>query len=320
MRIHWPRVSQDSLAYTATLVASTLSQHETRFFSDNVLDDAWKFLVAMALLVGSWIGGVYLEVILWHIGMFNWKRLFNMDPKNGPWWTSFYDEKVSLIKVFFSCLTDVPVPFKKESMNHPQHLPDLQSNNNNNRSMPAWPPAQTVIPVMSGLHQRNVPVFPVTTIGNNDAPAPSPSAAAAAAQGVPFKTVQVMRLNDYNRWHQHLPRNRFENNVRLIAAFGRIIAVCTGFLFAFDSAGINIFSMLASVGILALCFSYGAGSLLGNYFAYVMTLIANKTKRHEWISYAGYQGEPILLSEMLLVSSPFSSQALSRPWAATTWS
>ncbi len=167
-------------------------------------------------------------------------------------------------------------------MNHPQHLPDLQSNNN--RPAPAWPPAQTVIPVTSGLHQRNVPVFPVTTIGNNEAPASAPP-------GVPFKTVQVVRLTDYNRWHQHHPRNRYENTVRLVAAFGRIIAVCTGFLFAFDSAGINIFSMLASVGILALCFSYGAGSLLGNYFAYVMTLIANKTKRHEWISYAGYQGE-----------------------------
>ena len=222
--------------------------------------------------------------------------------------------------LFLASLTSLTLQ-KKESMNHPQHLPDLQSNNNNNRSMPAWPPAQTVIPVMSGLHQRNVPVFPVTTIGNNDAPAPSPSAAAAAAQGVPFKTVQVMRLNDYNRWHQHLPRNRFENNVRLIAAFGRIIAVCTGFLFAFDSAGINIFSMLASVGILALCFSYGAGSLLGNYFAYVMTLIANKTKRHEWISYAGYQGELSFFPTNCFVCLIFlRSQALSRPWVATTWS
>ena len=194
-------------------------------------------------------------------------------------------------------------------MNHPQHLPDLQSNNNN-RPTSQWPPAQTVIPVTSGVHQRNVPVFPVTTIGNNEAAAPS----------VPFKTVQVVRLTDYNRWHQHLPRNRYENTVRLIAAFARIIAVCTGFLFAFDSAGINIFSMLASVGILALCFSYGAGSLLGNYFAYVMTLIANKTKRHEWISYAGHQGEKsrTFFIETNLISS--LSQALSRPWAATTWS
>jgi small-conductance mechanosensitive channel len=166
-------------------------------------------------------------------------------------------------------------------MNHPQHLPDPS-----NRQTPVnvQTSIQMVLPVAGGLHNRHMPIFPVTTI-NEDSKNTTPGPAT-----VPFKVVPVIKVTDYNRWHHHLARNPYENTVRLIAAFTRIIAVCTGFLFAFDSAGINIFSMLASVGILALCFSYGAGSLLGNYFAYVMTLITNKTKRHEWISYGGYQG------------------------------
>ena len=112
-----------------------------------------------------------------------------------------------------------------------------------------------------------------------------PIAAVAA-----YKTQEVKQSSPTeNRWHGH-PRSRYENYLRLVTMSVRVFIIAVGVILSFQSAGVNILSLAASIGIVSICFSVAASSMLSNILSAIYMYGTDKLEMGDYIQVAGVKG------------------------------
>jgi small-conductance mechanosensitive channel len=104
--------------------------------------------------------------------------------------------------------------------------------------------------------------------------------AAVTTEPVPFKSVPVAVKNDV--WHGH-DRERYESYVRLIVLAVRIVIVIAGVMLSFQAMGVNVLSLAASLGVISICFTYGAAPILVNIWAALNMHGTDKLEMNDYV-------------------------------------
>lgn len=235
-------------------------------FDDGMSDTVAAYAVGFAIFVGGWIVSILVEYMLWYLLMFNWRRLCCGRKVNGKdAWNKKYNDH-------------------DESANREKHLPvpsqqqqqPLVVTSSVTGSAPYGVAVSTSHPQLRQVNyaHRGIGGRTGETLGT---------------EPTQFKSVPVVQATDSNRWHGH-QRTRYESYVRLIVLSMRVFIVVAGIVFGFRAAGVNILSLAASLGIISICFSYGAAPMLHNVLSALYMYGTDKLEMGDYVRVGMYYG------------------------------
>jgi len=234
-------------------------------FFDNIV--AWGY--AILIFIGSWIVSLIIPWIVWHLLMFNWRKLFCGGGKKNEALVKKYNDH-------------------DESANKPSVVP-----------VPKGTPNSGIRPhenVSSSLNQRKVgtgnhpQLVPLKQPYNGwDFVGEAEQQRAKADEQTHYKVKPVITAPDYNRFSGH-KRTRYESYVRLIVLCLRVGIVVVGVILAFQAAGVNILSLIASLGVVSVCFSYGAAPMITNILCAIYMYGTDKIEMGDYVQVANVYG------------------------------
>lgn len=211
----------------------------TRVFDDPLFDNLSAYAIGLAIMVGSWFAGWFVEWLVLRAWGVNWKRLLgtccgrrNKDEDGDPLFRNLNDPNASA--------------------NRPKVLPVRGK----------FSPGGTIggpvrISDVVGVVPQQYKEVPVEQVRPTHNPPP-------LFNQICLPKEQVH--HDSRLWSGVKPSHT-ENYVRLTSMLARLVVLIGGLMLAFQAAGVNVLSLAASMGIVTLCFTYGGAGLLRNFLS-----------------------------------------------------
>jgi len=282
-------------------------------FAEGTFDNIGAWGWAILIFASCWIVAIFVSWLLWVILMFNWRKLLCGWGKGKDGLIkkmNDHDEstnKPGVVPVAKGTPggsvnphdpSSVKSPFSYPVMGNPSPTSVTSTTVGSYMTIPM--PNQVVMAAvppleMEGktkLFKRNYqnnrsewdPVGKDTPTVVNMAPESERS-----KQEVHYKVRPAINAPDYNRFTGH-ERTRYESYVRLIVLSVRVLIVCAGVTLAFQAAGVNILSLFASLGVVSVCFSYGAAPIITNILCAIYMYGTDKVEMGDYIQIGGIYG------------------------------
>lgn len=248
----------------ARSLSEALLKRAALFHTGPIFENIVDYLAGIGVFIGGWVAGIILEWLLWYLLMFNWRRLLCKSPKDAS------DKKKEDDKLWAKPYNSHDESAKKDGI-LPMPAGVIQTRVNAiNRSIYASTAAPRLV--------ERQPYF--MAIGDP-----------AGTTPVPFKAVpqEPTTYTDSKRWHGH-ERTRYESYVRLVVLSVRVMCVIFGVGLGFQAAGVNFFSLAASLGIISLCFTYGAAPMMTNILSALYMYGTDKLEMGDYVRAGGVQG------------------------------
>lgn len=225
-------------------------------------DLAGNLAIGLAIGLGAWVVAFFVELLVWHVMTFNWRRLVccgrvRDKSHKQPWFkpynsTTEAERRPYVLPVRADTPGATPHPLSVDE--HNKNTTDHATITADRIQLP--PPRMTSDP-----RQNLVRRVPILGGGGH--------IAVDLIQAVPkdqlqHYTVEPSQSTSPHNFYTGHERSRYESYARMTALLVRVVIVIAGIIAAFSSAGVNVISVVTGLGIVGILYTYGAQPLVTN--------------------------------------------------------
>lgn len=228
-------------------------------------DLAGNLAIGLAIGLGAWVVAYFVELLVWHVMTFNWRRLVCCgrvrDKSHKQPWFKPYNSTTEAERRPYVLPVRADTP---GATPHPLSVEDHNKNITGHATITADriqlpPPRMTSDPRQNLV--RRVPILGGGGGGGH--------IAVDLIQAVPkdqlqHYTVEPSQSTSPHNFYTGHERSRYESYARMTALLVRVVIVIAGIIAAFSSAGVNVISVVTGLGIVGILYTYGAQPLVTN--------------------------------------------------------